>query len=278
MKFNWNLNDPRFEVSESERMEIEEFKKELLTFLDYHRETEKEDLETEIENVYNLPTILEILEKERIEIKNNRAFSTEYYEEKCFYIDENGMARITDNEQLLFRFYHAFAQKSKFNARAIAGNIIKVRLIEYMAKIIAKSDKGRILFPPVSHKTKKEYTHYIFSDRRTEEFFEYLFKKWLINLNKPLGQISYIFRCFWDEETSEIRDSYFSIHSKQNKFAEYWNKNYQPKHLHQYKLPLKENNTISFKTETELKAGKHQTKYETLKKEFLTKNPQKDPN
>ncbi len=231
MKFNWNIDKPQFVISDEERLEINNFKRELITDLDQYRETEKIELEEKIENIFNLTTILEVLEKERIETIHNLAFSTEYYKENCFYIDENGLVRITENEQLFFRFYHAFVEINKFHSRAIAQNIIRVRLIEFIAKILSTVDSREYFLPPLDFKPQQieqtSYNHPIFKNAEFERFFNY-------SLNNRAKKINKLFVCYLYSYILHTLKG-INVESKIYDFVIFWNKNYNKPPIPIYK-------------------------------------------
>ena len=257
MEFNRDLHNPKIEVTAIEQIEINEFKNELLSDLDFQRESDKDELLEEMTYYLTSQSILDKLHSDRLYIINELAFANTYYKANCFYIDENGLAKITEDQELFNQFYYeyVFAKESDYYAKKLAQHIIKVRLIEFIFDIesnIANSnnlknngnlDNQNSTLPPKSN-------HPIFRDKPSEQFFDFLFKEWFneITTKQPLKEISFVFRIYSDPDFSEFNEKYNTKNITQLEFANFWNDNYAAKHRNNYKFKIKQSGSISLKT------------------------------
>lgn len=215
MKFNYNLSDPQFEFSNhEEKAEVNEFKKELLQDLRNHLETEILELYDLIENIYYSEIIMEVLEREKLNTKLNLAFSSFFYKEKCFYVDENRDVRINEDETVFNHFYHVFAEKDKYKATAIAKGIIRVSLIEYICKNIATGKYEKMLFPPEYN--KQPFPDHIFKNFESYQLFLYRLSNYKKTKKNKLNK-KFVSALFYLSQTD----------CTQLEFAEYWNKNFK---------------------------------------------------
>ena len=215
MKFNFSLHDPKFEFSNKwEKVEVNEYKKELLQTLQNHLESEYIEIQDLIENIYYSEIVMEVLEREKLNTKLNLAFNSFFYKAKCFYVDENRTACINENENIFNHFYHVFAEKDKNNARAIACGIIRVSLIDFICKIIATGKFERMLFPPEYN--KQPFPNHIFKNFESYQLFLYRLKNYKKDANNKVN-IRFVSALFHLSRTK----------CTQLEFARYWNENHK---------------------------------------------------
>lgn len=128
-------NPLTFEVSKGENANIQIIKKQLLTELGYFVEFEYENLMQETETFLLPNLIAEQLQRKKIDIVQNLAFSDVHYKEQCFYIDSNGHPAITEDKQLFYSYVYAFnmLEDIEYGLRTAKG-ILKVSLIDRLVK------------------------------------------------------------------------------------------------------------------------------------------------
>ncbi len=223
MKFNYSLHNPKFEFSNKwEKDEVNEYKKELLQDLHNHLETEYWEIQDLTENIYYSEILIEVLEREKLNTKLNLAFNSFFYEEKCFYVDENRTACINEDENLFNHFYHVFAEKDKNKATAIASGIIRVSLIDFICQTIVNGEYERMLFPPKYN--KRPFPDHIFKDFDDYQHFLFRLNEYKKNQKNKINK-KFVSALFYVSRTN----------CTQLEFAEYWNKNHGDPKITVYK-------------------------------------------
>lgn len=204
MKINGNYLQPIFKVTDKSRKEIDNIREGLIYDLDTYQEYEREELYAEIENDYTPSIKIEKLERIKLDTQNNLAFNSHFFEEKCFFINDNGHAKITDNEQLFFSFVHSYKMREDvYKGRAVARNIIKARLIVYII--------GTFLNAPET--STKHYSHRYFKKLVSETFFNFCLENTTEKVNRRFVSSLYGYL------RGELKGT-------QYEFAVYWNDNY----------------------------------------------------
>lgn len=144
MKFKKDFRNLERIINENEKKEISEIRQRLLIDLSEFTEWEKANLLSEIENFYSKSIQIELLERQKVNTIFELAFNDYFYRENCFLIDGNGLANITLNDRLFNDFVFGYKMlEDEYKGIAVAKNIVKVKLIEYLTSIIAEG-KSRI--------------------------------------------------------------------------------------------------------------------------------------
>ncbi len=203
MKFNNDLNNPGYIVSDEEIKQIEEIKIDLLYNLDQYQEWERHNFLDEIEGFETISIKIEILERHKLNTINELAFSEYFYKEKCFFLNGYGHVNITADKYIFYSYISGYKMlEDTYKGTSIARNIVKVRLIELMVKNINSGNE---------HFLKKHNTKYL-----------KIFCPWGFEL------LRYLAENFKGETSEEIKFTLFyryliakEIFKRNRKFADY---------------------------------------------------------
>lgn len=181
MKYLLTGKSLTFKVSKGERKNIDLIRKEIFSELDWFITTVREELTTETESFITPSFVIDQLERIKLDLKDNLAFSKSFYEQKCFYINDNGHITITSNEQLFFHYIYAYKMLDDIDeGLRVAKGIIKVCVIDRTIKLISEELNNKEKEAPYPFKSLSYY----------ENFLEYTNN----HIPKTIPEYSYLFQ------------------------------------------------------------------------------------
>lgn len=249
-------------ISDQEKIKLAEIKTSFLEYLNEYAIIERESLDLSISLHLTASAIKNDLINQRHHIINSLDFNREY--QKVIYIENNGIKIDPDQFPYFASAYDLLNDEAR--ELKVLKNILKVHLIEWMVNhdYDPKNDVGVI----INQNLPKAKHDGIFADRDSEKFFEYCFKHWFREKEKPNRPISYVFRCMWkDTFDVDALELAYKIKCNQREFVEFWN----TKINHRYKIPFN-GKTPAIKTLEQITSSKYKQRLETLKGDFEKEN------